>query len=144
MTAIVVDSSVALKWFVPEEHSDRAARLLDDRYELLAPDLIVPEFGNVLWKKARRGEVAGDEVKEILAAFRAVPIEIVASSDVIELAVDIAIAHGRTVYDASYVAVAAARNCILITADERLVRSLAKSRLGERVQALSTFAPEGE
>ncbi|MEO8383259.1 MAG: type II toxin-antitoxin system VapC family toxin [Acidobacteriota bacterium] len=57
MMKVVVDASVAAKWFLPEIHSDAAARLLDPTIALYAPDLIVPEFGNILWKKIRRAEI---------------------------------------------------------------------------------------
>ena len=52
MAKVVVDSSVAIKWFLPESLSSHARRLLDD-YEsgsldlLLAPDLIYAELGNI-------------------------------------------------------------------------------------------------
>ncbi|MBI4482062.1 MAG: type II toxin-antitoxin system VapC family toxin [Acidobacteria bacterium] len=51
MKRFVVDASVAMKWFVPEAHQDAALRLLDDSCELLAPDFMAAEFGNILWKK---------------------------------------------------------------------------------------------
>jgi predicted nucleic acid-binding protein len=43
MIKLVVDASVAAKWYVPEIHSDAAVRLLDPEIVLLAPDLIIPE-----------------------------------------------------------------------------------------------------
>ena len=48
MKKVVIDASVAVKWFVPEIHSAAAARLLEPEIVLCAPDLIGPEFGNVL------------------------------------------------------------------------------------------------
>lgn len=48
MKKFVVDASVAIKWFVPEIHSDAAARLLDPEIYISAPDLIAPEFGNTI------------------------------------------------------------------------------------------------
>lgn len=39
MSRYVVDASVAVKWFVPEIHTDASLRLLDGNHELLAPDL---------------------------------------------------------------------------------------------------------
>ena len=49
---VVVDSSVAIKWFLPEPNADAALRLLDGyrRGDLsfLAPDLIHAEVGNIL------------------------------------------------------------------------------------------------
>ena len=45
----VVDASVAAKWLVPEADSPLAEALLDD--DLLAPDLLFAEVGNILWNK---------------------------------------------------------------------------------------------
>lgn len=139
MTAVVVDSSVAMKWFVPEPLSEVAVRLLQPSYDLAAPDLLVPEFGNVLWKKLRRGEVRRDEAFEIVAALGEVPLTIVASTDLLAPALEIAAAYGRTVYDALYVALAVARDCVLVTADERLVAALAPSPFARHVSSLSSL-----
>jgi predicted nucleic acid-binding protein len=52
----VVDASVVAKWFLPEAHKDKAEKILrdflDDKVELAAPDLLIAEFGNVLWKRS--------------------------------------------------------------------------------------------
>ena len=139
MTPLVVDSSVAVKWFIPEVLSDQAARMLDDSYELLAPDLLISEFGNVLWKKIRRGEIVTSEAREILSAFRRVPLEIHPGLELVEAALEIAVAHGRTVYDALYVALAVAQDCPLVTADDRLAQAFATGPLAAHVRALSIF-----
>jgi predicted nucleic acid-binding protein len=47
---VVVDASVTIKWFVPEPLSDEADRLLGGGDALFAPDLLLLEFGNTLWK----------------------------------------------------------------------------------------------
>lgn len=139
MTTLVVDSSVAVKWFIPEVLSDQAARILDDSYELLAPDLLISEFGNVLWKKIRRGEIETGEAREILAAFRRVPLEILPGLDLVEAALEIAVAHGRTLYDALYVALAVGEDCPFITADDRLAYAFARGPLAPHVRPLSAF-----
>jgi predicted nucleic acid-binding protein len=55
MANLVVDASVAIKWFVAEPLSIEARRILDDyqagTLSLVAPDLINAEFGNIVWKK---------------------------------------------------------------------------------------------
>jgi predicted nucleic acid-binding protein len=141
MTDVVIDSSVALKWFVPEVLSDEAEGLLDESLTLVAPDLLFPEFGNILWKKITRGEIRPGEARNILAALEAVPLVVVSSSALVAAALEIAVAHRRTVYDALYLALAVARDCTFVTADERLARALAQSPLARHVRALSKGAP---
>ncbi len=51
---LVIDASVALKWFVDEEGSPEAAVLLGRGDSLIAPDLIMPEVANATWKLVRR------------------------------------------------------------------------------------------
>jgi predicted nucleic acid-binding protein len=137
LTPVVVDSSVALKWFVPEVLSDQAADLLDGSHELLAPDLLFAEFGNILWKKIGRRELKIREGREILAALERVPFVVTPASELLRPALEIAVAHNRTVYDSLYVALAAARGCTLITADDRLARAFAAGPLAPHVRALS-------
>lgn len=52
----VVDASVVSKWLLPEAYKDNADRLLRDFVNqdvgLIAPDLIIGEVGNVLWKRS--------------------------------------------------------------------------------------------
>lgn len=140
MKSVVVDASVALKWFVPEVLTDEAVSLLDAGAELLAPDLLYPEAGNILWKKVGRGEIEPRDARDILAALGRVPVSVVSSSLLVEAALEIALAHRRTVYEALYVALAVARESVLITADDRLSTALRGGPLAAHVRALSTLA----
>jgi predicted nucleic acid-binding protein len=139
LTPVVVDSSVALKWFVPEVLSDRAASLLDGRYELVAPDLLIPECGNVLWKKITRGEITIEDGRAILQALGRAPIRIVPSGELVEGALEIASAFRRSVYDGLFVALAVAGDCALVTADTRLVAALRGGPLAAHVRALGEW-----
>jgi predicted nucleic acid-binding protein len=134
MKKVVVDASVAVKWFVPEIHSAAAARLLDPAIVLYAPDLITAEVGNTLWKKVRRAELVRGEADEILEAFGALPIEIRPSSVLLAAAFELAIAFDRTVYDSLYLALAVAENCALVTADARFHSAVAASPVAGHVQ----------
>jgi len=126
-----------MKWFVPEALSDRADALLDGSFELLAPDLVLPEFGNLLWKKVTRHELRPDEAKDILQAFVRVPIRVVESRELIASALEIATAFRRSVYDGMYVALAVACDGTMVTADEKLVKALVGGVIGRHVQNLS-------
>jgi predicted nucleic acid-binding protein len=125
MTPVVVDASVAIKWYVREIHYEEARRLLTAAYERIAPDLMPIEFGNILWKKVRRGEVSNPDATSALHLLLQVPLLLLPSDSLIEDALSLALASGRTVYDCVYLALALRERCQLVTADQRLVNSLA-------------------
>ncbi|CAK0765232.1 hypothetical protein CCP3SC1_450011 [Gammaproteobacteria bacterium] len=60
MTPLIVDASIAVKWVV-EEVGTNEALILKHTHRLAAPDLIIAECANILWKKVRRGELSPDE-----------------------------------------------------------------------------------
>jgi predicted nucleic acid-binding protein len=133
LSLFVVDASVVAKWFVPERHSDDAARLLDDQHELASPDLMWAEISNVLWKKSRAGQVTGQEAARIIRALDDFPVTVFPSRLVLEGALEIALGTGRSVYDSVYLALAIALDCRLVTADERFANALADGPLGGHV-----------
>jgi predicted nucleic acid-binding protein len=133
LSLYVVDASVAAKWFVPEYLSESALRLLDDEHELSSPDLLWPEVGSVVWKKARRGEITTEEAARIVAALDVCPLVAFASRLVLGGALDVAFATGRSVYDSVYLALAVALDCRLATADERLANAIASGPLARHV-----------
>ncbi len=129
MSRFVVDASVAIKWFLPEIHSDAALRLLGGDHELLVPDLLFPEVGNVLWKRVRWREATREEAGATLEALLSLPLQVHPSRALMPLALDIAHHAQRSVYDSLYVAVCILRECAMVTADRRLHDALKKSPL---------------
>jgi predicted nucleic acid-binding protein len=127
MKEFVVDASVVLKWFIPEVHEAEAKRFIDPNNVLFAPDLLPSEFGNILWKKVRRGEITDDEAMRIAAELQDAPLVIVPTLDLLTDALRIATSTGRTVYDSTYVALAVAQRCRLVTADQKLYNALQHS-----------------
>ena len=140
MSRHVVDASVVIKWFVEEIHADQARKLQDDQYELVAPDLLWPESGNILWKKVQRAELMADEARLICAGLDEQPIHIFPSSLVLEPALEIALETGRTVCDSCHLALAVLTECQLVTADQRLVNSLQGSRYARSVLWVGHFS----
>ena len=140
---LVVDASVLIKFYIPEILSDRAEPLLakveKKEIDLLAPDLIYPEAGNILWKKQRLKELTPSEVEEITDAILLLPLKIEASKSLLPLAVDMAIAYGMTVYDALYFSLAKVYETTMITADRKLVDVLAKTDLKDSVLWLGSY-----
>jgi predicted nucleic acid-binding protein len=126
VSLFVVDASVAIKWFLPENHSEAALRLLTQPHTLHAPDLIFSELGNVLWKRVRRNEISKKEADAILEGLLTLNIQVQTSQALIPLALEIACGENRTVYDSLYLAAAIALKSPLITADARFFRALSK------------------
>lgn len=124
MTPLVVDASIVVKWLLPEPHSIPARRVLTERNDLLAPDLLWVEFGNVLWKRSRVGELTAEEARDLSKDFRRFPIKTIPSFGLIDPALDIATRFGRSVYDCLYLALAISRRCQVVASDRRLYASL--------------------
>ncbi len=124
MTRLIVDASVAIKWVVPEEHSEAARSLLTEDRDLRSPDLLWAESGNILWKKWRRKELISQEVGEILVDLRRYPLRIFPAEPLCDLAWDLAQRFDRSFYDSLYLALAVSDSCPLVTADRRLYNAL--------------------
>ena len=117
MSALIVDASVAAKWFFPEPHAPAARRLLRGRRTLLAPDLIWAEIGNILWKRCRQAELTREAAQDILREFKRFPIQTYAAKALLEPAWDLAVEYRISVYDGLYLALAISRSGTLVTAD---------------------------
>ena len=120
---LVLDASVAVKWFNVEPLREKAL-IIRDRYvngeiELIAPDLLYYEVANALRYNPRFGI---EEVKSALKALEDLSIITYDfEGELREKAVELAYRFGITIYDAAYVALAVIRNAPLYTADKEVV-----------------------
>jgi predicted nucleic acid-binding protein len=133
LKTIVVDASVAIKWFIPEIHSLAAARLLELNLQLLVPDLIFAEVGNILWKKLRLKELIFDNATAILNDFKKLPFNSYDSESLLNAAWIIAAKYHCALYDSLYVALAQAERTLLVTADSRLYNALKSTSLAKNL-----------
>ncbi|MDO8914910.1 MAG: type II toxin-antitoxin system VapC family toxin [Coriobacteriia bacterium] len=123
---LVIDSSVAVKWFLPEGEADgeRAWALLEshlaERIRLAAPDHLRLEVLNALRHRGFNAQTIR-RAADALDGFHLVWHPVSASLAV--AACDIAARHGLTLYDAAYAALAVALDAELVTADRRLAGS---------------------
>lgn len=124
---IAVDASVAIKWFLPEIHSEAALRLLNDERELLVPDLVWSEVGNVLWKKWQQGQIKGEDAPAILQDLGRLGLAVRSARELVDDAWPLATRLKRTFYDSLYLALAESEACPLVTADRRLFNAVSPS-----------------
>ena len=121
---LVVDASIAFKWFVPEADAESALALLDQDVELLTPDLIFAEIGNAMWARLRTIEAGAAAADAAQLALRRIFNRIFPASDLVRRATQLAFELRHPVYDCVYLALCEQENALLVTADERLRRNL--------------------
>jgi len=125
-TRYVLDASVAIKLVINEPGSDHAHELLsrvadDPNGRIYVPGLFCAECANVLWKHVRRLRLPASAAERNLSRLLALPVTEVSTRDVAPAALRLAIEHGISAYDATYVAVAEHMVAPLVTADGPLV-----------------------
>ena len=121
---LTVDASVVVKWFVHESLFEEARLLLAHRLDLHAPDILLAEFANVIWKKARRSEIPEprpymDELSHLSDIIVLHPVH-----NLIARAAQIAEMIDHPVYDCLYLACAEATKSILVTADHKFTNKV--------------------
>ncbi|MHB8257286.1 MAG: type II toxin-antitoxin system VapC family toxin [Acidiferrobacterales bacterium] len=129
----VMDASVAVKVFVPELHSAEARAILErftqeEDAELVVPDLFFIECANVFWKWVQRSGYPSQDVQEHLHDLGGLGFTVLPTQFLAEDALEVALRHKVTAYDACYIAAAAKLGLPLITADEKLVKRVDKRR----------------
>lgn len=134
--SLVVDASVAFKWFVPEVDDDKALALLNEDQALWAPDLVLTEVANGLWVRLRSlingQEVAAAATKRLPRMFDTLP----PSRDYLTHASQIAFQLGHPIYDCVYLAMCEQHDMVMITADERLRTRMVGTHYEHRVRSL--------
>jgi predicted nucleic acid-binding protein len=123
---MILDASVAAKWFLPDETLESEARLvrdeaLDDRLRLTAPSILWPEVAHAIVGAVRKKRFEAVQAREVSARFPRLR-RIVDLADVdLEEAVDRALRVGVGAYEAQYLILTAKLGQTLITADRRLL-----------------------
>jgi predicted nucleic acid-binding protein len=137
---LVVDASVACKWFIGESGSDAAEALVAGGEMLVAPDLIVPEVCNVAWLKLRRGEIAEEQAAAMVERLPDLIDELAPSVQLARRAFEIASTLAHPAYDCFYLALAEMRGTRVVTDDRRLLSRLATTPLARLVMRLGEAA----
>ncbi len=82
MNTFVIDASIAVKWVVEEDGTAEAVALRQ-RAKLIAPQLLVAECANILWKKVQRDELLKEEALLAARLLQGAEVEFVAHAVVI-------------------------------------------------------------
>jgi len=136
MTTFVLDTSVAVAWYVPEAFAEPArdwqARMLNERVHFIVPTLHYWEFANVLRTHVRGRELDAALADDIWALHLDAPLQIVEPPT--ESVFTLALEYGATAYDAVYIALAVHLDVPILTAERSSTPWVHK--LGKRVQTI--------
>jgi predicted nucleic acid-binding protein len=122
--AIVVDVSIAAKWFIPDDRNRFAGAILD---RILVESAYVPalfrwEIQNVLLSAERAGRLTPRDLDDALDSLRDLPILVDPPGERIFSGTEVRLAryYSLTAYDAAYLALAIDRRVALATSDAEL------------------------
>ena len=122
---LVVDASVVIKWFYEEDDSAEALQIRE-RYQFVAPDLLVAECANIVWKKVQRGELSSEEALLSVKLLANTDVELCPMMPLIEQASALSLELRHPAYDCFYLALAVSRETAFVTADARLANVVAQ------------------
>jgi len=131
MKCVVIDASVALKWYlVDEEYGPKAIGLLDkylsNDLDILAPSLLEYEIINGLIIAQKRGRIKEEKILEAIDGFISLEIKLKNLHLFYPRVLDYSRVYNRSAYDASYLALADEEGTIFITADGELYDAVKK------------------
>jgi predicted nucleic acid-binding protein len=138
---LIIDASVALKWYLSDEpHAAEARAILDAGEPLIAPDIVIAEVCNAAWRGARVGRVSKPQAQSIARSLPGLFDILVGGSVLVERGIVIAGELDHAVYDCFYLALAEARQIQLVTADARLLAKLRGTAWASHGVSLADYA----
>jgi predicted nucleic acid-binding protein len=141
---LVVDASVALKWFLADEpHRAEAEGVLHSGEPLIAPDLIIAETCNAAWRGVRAGRMRQTQAEAMARSLPGLLDTLVPGPVLAEQAIVIAGQLDHAVYDCFYLALAGSLNVPLVTADARFLSKLNGTLWSARAKSLADYRPPG-
>ena len=136
MTLLVIDASVAVKWFVSSEPGAAEAieildRIRDSPAEFVVPELFFNEMLAILTRLLGRDDAA---VRSYLEALQDLGFQRIGNGrELLARAAQLACAHHLTGYDAVYAASAQLIAGCWLTADDKAQRKIRRLRISKIV-----------
>lgn len=135
----VVDASIALKWVIPEVLSEKADRVRTGDDDVLAPDLLLVEVANALWRKTVAKELSPREADDAFELITRSGLDVRSTGPLLPRAMDFARRLGHPVHDCVYLALAEREHAALVTADHRLLYRLSARKFGVSIVDIRTL-----
>ena len=137
---LVVDASIAIKWFVEEERRHFARRLLGEDVTRAAPALILTEVANALRKKVASNEVTADQARAALAALPDCFSNLIASEAILATAFEMSLELNHFLGDCVYLACAQLVGGQMITDDRKFLERVSATKYSGLIVGLEAWA----
>jgi predicted nucleic acid-binding protein len=125
---IVVDASVAVKWYLPEEGTTQALALLRNPEQLIAPSIIKMEVSAAITRRIRDQEKpitaaeAKDHCEEWFADLSQDAVRLVPEDEILLCGIALSGKLKHPLQDCLYLAVAEMRQLPFVTADQAFIK----------------------
>jgi predicted nucleic acid-binding protein len=135
----VIDTSVALDWYIPQRFSVEARRFLGAGVDRHAPDLLPVEAAHALLKRVRSvsnlvRHLSFDDANAVREALESAPIQLHPSLPLNRLAFVLAVEIGSSHYDGLFLALAIRLDGQVVTADKTFYNTIKNSPHATRVR----------
>ena len=129
---VVLDANCAVEIALNKPEGDRLKALLSEAEQILAPDLLIPEFANALWKYHQFSQLSLSICEEAMELLPVLVGTFVPSQELCREAFALTRAQqSRAAYDMFYLALARRETAVLLTLDTTLKKEA--KRAGIRV-----------
>ncbi|HLH50102.1 MAG TPA: type II toxin-antitoxin system VapC family toxin [Roseiarcus sp.] len=136
---LIIDASVAVKWFVEEERRDLARDVLRDGFDLYAPDLALVEVANALRNKVRLGRTSYQQARASLTVLPSLFSRFIPQIETFREAFEIGCTINHSASDCVYLACVKILNTALLTDDAALFQKASSLDLGAKTLRLSDW-----
>lgn len=133
MAGVVIDASVAVKWFLPEDRTGEALRYREGSNELFAPSHLLLEVFHAVWRQARAGALPFHEVSAAALILKGTFSSLVPVHELFEPASALSAGLPFPIYDCLYLALGQREDAEVVTADERMFAAARKARIKARL-----------
>ncbi|HTQ14360.1 MAG TPA: type II toxin-antitoxin system VapC family toxin [Rhizomicrobium sp.] len=134
---VVADASVAAKWYLLEPGRD-LARALQSSEQVIAPEWILAEVLNIMWKNVRTGIAGADQVALVVQSLPRQFVKLFPVLPLLARAAEICLDLDHPIYDCFYVALAERERCTLVTADRKLYAKTRRTKYSSLVRILGS------
>ena len=121
---IVIDASIAVKWFLQEENSELSRQLLAEYDDLVAPELILIEVISAITKAVRTQRITREEAEQHCQSWLKVVanglITLIPDALHLEQATTLSLEQAHSFQDCLYLAAAQQGTAPLATQDDKL------------------------